>query len=95
MMNQMSISSFQTDDEPAFLAMTYGGLIPNIGFNAHAASLNAAIRFIPAIVALASRACLRHGRFWAARTPAKAIRHMLAPHRAAGYNHLLATKAVN
>jgi len=25
-----------------------------------------------------------------ARTPAEAIRHMLIPHRAAGYNHLLA-----
>jgi isopenicillin-N N-acyltransferase-like protein len=28
-----------------------------------------------------------------ARTPAEAIRHMLAPHRAAGYNHLLADES--
>jgi isopenicillin-N N-acyltransferase-like protein len=77
------------DDEPAFLAMTYGGLLPNIGFNAHGIAQCCDSVYpsdcrigIPRL--FVSRAVL------AARTPAEAIRHMLAPHRAAGYNHLLA-----
>ena len=77
------------DDEPPFLAMTYGGLLPNIGFNAAGIAQccdsvypNDSRIGIPRVIA--SRAVL------AARTPAEAIRHMLIPQRAAGYNHLLA-----
>lgn len=77
------------DDEPPFLAMTYGGLLPNIGFNAAGIAQccdsvypNDCRIGIPRLVV--SRAVL------SARTPAEAIRHMLVPHRAAGYNHLLA-----
>jgi isopenicillin-N N-acyltransferase-like protein len=77
------------DDEPPFLAMTYGGLLPNIGFNAAGIAQccdsvypNDSRIGIPRLVL--SRAVL------GARTPAEAIRHMLAPQRAAGYNHLLA-----
>jgi len=77
------------DDEPPFLAMTYGGLLPNIGFNACGIAQCCDSVYpsdprigIPRVVV--SRAVL------AARTPADAIRHMLVPHRAAGYNHLLA-----
>lgn len=76
-------------DEPPFLAMTYGGLLPNVGFNAagiaqccDSVSPKDSRIGIPRVVV--SRAVL------AARTPAGAIRHMLVPHRAAGYNHLLA-----
>jgi len=76
------------DDEPPFLAMTYGGLLPNIGFNAHGIAQTCDSVYpsdcrvgIPRLVA--SRAVL------SAPTPAEAIRHMLASHRAAGYNHLL------
>ena len=76
------------DDEPAFLAMTYGGLLPNIGFNAAGIAQccdsvypNDSRIGIPRV--FASRAVL------SALTPAVAIRHMLTPHRAAGYNHLL------
>ena len=76
-------------DEPPFLAMTYGGLLPNIGFNVHGIAQCCDSVYpsdsrigIPRLVV--SRAVL------AARTPADAIRSMLAPHRAAGYNHLLA-----
>ena len=76
-------------DEPPFLAMTYGGLLPNIGFNADGISQccdsvypNDSRIGIPRVVV--SRAVL------GARTPAEAIRHMLVSHRAAGYNHLLA-----
>ena len=77
------------DHEPPFLAMTYGGLLPNIGFNAFGIAQCCDSVYptdcrigIPRLIA--SRAVL------AAPTPAEAIRYMLAPHRAAGYNHLLA-----
>ncbi len=75
-------------NEPPFLAMTYGCLLANIGFNAYGIAQccdsvypNDSRIGIPRVVN--SRAVL------AARTPAGAMRHMLAPHRAAGYNHLL------
>jgi isopenicillin-N N-acyltransferase like protein len=77
------------DDEPPFLAMSYGGLLPNIGFNAAGIAQCCDSVYpsdsrigIPRVVV--SRAVL------AATTPADAIYHMLVPHRAAGYNHLLA-----
>ena len=76
------------DDEPPFLAMTYGGLLPNIGFNAAGIAQccdsvypNDSRIGIPRVVA--SRAVL------GSRTLADAIRYMLVPQRAAGYNHLL------
>lgn len=76
-------------EEPPFLAMTYGGLLPNIGFNAHGIAQmcdsvypNDSRIGTPRIVV--SRAVL------SARTPDEAIRHMLSAQRAAGYNHILA-----
>lgn len=76
------------DDEPPFLAMTYGALLPNIGFNAVGVAQacdsvypNDSRIGIPRVIA--SRAVL------GSRTPGDAIRHMLIPRRAAGYNHLL------
>ncbi len=75
-------------DEPPFLAMTYGGLLPNIGFNARGIAQmcdsvypNDSRIGTPRIVV--SRAVL------AAKTPDEAIRHMLSAQRAAGYNHIL------
>ncbi len=74
--------------EPAFLAITYGGLLPNIGFNEHGISQccdsvypNDARIGVPRI--FVSRAVL------AARTLADAIRAALHRRRAAGYNHLI------
>jgi isopenicillin-N N-acyltransferase like protein len=77
------------DEEPAFLAMTYGGLLPNIGFNSAGIaqccdSVYATDSRIGIPRVILSRAVL------SARSPDEAIRHMLAPLRAAGYNHLLA-----
>ncbi len=75
-------------DEPPFLAMTYGGLLPNIGFNAYGIAQlcdsvypNDSRIGTPRIVV--SRAVL------AAKTPDDAMRHMLSAQRAAGYNHML------
>jgi len=71
------------------MAMTYGGLIPNIGFNVHGIGQfidsvypNDSRIGIPRLVV--SRAVL------AAKTPAQAIRSTLVQQRAAGYNHLIA-----
>jgi isopenicillin-N N-acyltransferase-like protein len=79
----------EPDKDPPFLAMTYGALLPNIGFNAYGIAQccdsvypNDSRIGIPRLVV--SRAVL------AARTPSEAIRHALIPRRAAGYNHLLA-----
>ncbi|PKO13259.1 MAG: hypothetical protein CVU39_19810 [Chloroflexi bacterium HGW-Chloroflexi-10] len=76
------------DNEPAFLAMTYGGLLPNIGFNEHGIAQCCDSVYpddcrigIPRI--LYSRAVL------AASTPADAIRRILVSQRAAGYNHMI------
>jgi len=76
-------------DEPPFLAMSYGGLLPNIGINAAGIAqccdsvyTNDSRIGIPRLVV--SRAVL------GATSLGDAIRSMLAPHRAAGYNHLLA-----
>ena len=78
----------QPHDEPAFLAITYGGLLPNIGFNQHGIAQccdsvypNDARIGVPRI--FVSRAVL------AAKTPSQAIRAALDRRRAAGYNHLI------
>jgi isopenicillin-N N-acyltransferase-like protein len=78
----------EPNDAPPFLAMTYGALLPNIGFNAYGIAQccdsvypNDIRIGIPRLVV--SRAVL------AAKTPGEAIRQVLLPHRAAGYNHLL------
>ncbi len=75
-------------NEPPFLAMTYGGLLPNIGFNAYGIAQlcdsvypNDSRIGTPRLVV--SRAVL------ASETPDEAIRHMLSAQRAAGYNHML------
>ncbi len=74
--------------EPPYLGMTYGGLLPNIGLNAHGIAQmcdsvypNDSRIGTPRVVV--SRAVL------ASKTPEEAIRHALAPQRAAGYNHLI------
>lgn len=76
------------DDEPAFLAMTYGGLLPNIGFNECGIAQCCDSVYptdsrigIPRV--FVSRAVL------AAPDPDEAIRRALVSHRAAGYNHLI------
>jgi isopenicillin-N N-acyltransferase-like protein len=77
------------DDGPPFLAMMYGGYLPNIGFNACGIaqccdSVHPSDSRIGVPRVIASRAVL------GTRTIADAIRCMVSPRRAAGYNHLLA-----
>jgi len=75
--------------EPPYLAMTYGGLLPNVGFNAYGIAQlidsvypNDSRIGIPRLVV--ARAVLASKRL------SGAIGRTLVPHRAAGYNHLLA-----
>jgi isopenicillin-N N-acyltransferase-like protein len=86
--NTVYLVHARPDDEPAYLAITYGGLLPNIGFNQHSIAQccdsvypNDARIGVPRL--FVSRAVL------AARTPAEAIRAALNRRRAAGYNHLI------
>ena len=74
--------------EPPFLAMTYGGLLPNIGFNAYGIaqmcdSVYPSDSRIGTPRVVVSRAVL------ASKSPGEAIRHTLSAQRAAGYNHVL------
>ncbi len=76
------------EEEPPYLAMTYGALLPNIGFNAFGIAQCCDSVYpddsrigIPRV--LVSRAVL------AKRSPGEAIREVLVPRRAAGYNHLI------
>jgi isopenicillin-N N-acyltransferase-like protein len=75
-------------EEPPFLAMSYGGLLPNIGFNAHGIA-----QLIDSVYPNDSRIGLPRvvvaRAVFAAETLGDAIRAMLVSHRAAGYNHLL------
>ena len=82
------VVSAKPDDEPPFLAMTYGGLLCNVGFNAYGiAQLIDSVYpsdsriGIPRLVV--SRAVLSSRRI------SSAIGRALVPHRAAGYNHML------
>jgi isopenicillin-N N-acyltransferase-like protein len=76
------------EDEPPFLAMSYGGLLPNIGFNTHGV-----LQLIDSVYPKDSRIGIPRlvvaRAVLASKTPAEAIRKALVPHRAAGYNHLL------
>ncbi len=82
------VISAKPDKEPPFLAMTYGGLLPNVGFNAYGiAQLIDSVYpsdsriGIPRLVV--ARAVLSSHRI------SGAIGRTLVKHRAAGYNHLL------
>ena len=82
------VISAKPDKEPPFLAMTYGGLLPNVGFNAFGiAQLIDSVYpsdsriGIPRLVV--ARAVLSSHRI------SGAIGRTLVQHRAAGYNHLL------
>lgn len=82
------VISAKPTDAPPFLAMTYGGLLPNVGFNACGiAQLIDSVYptdsriGIPRLVV--ARAVLSSKRI------SGAIGRALVTHRAAGYNHLL------
>jgi isopenicillin-N N-acyltransferase-like protein len=86
--NDVYVISARPRDDPPFLAMTYGGLLPNVGFNAHGIAQlidsvypNDSRIGIPRLVV--ARAVL------AARRISGALGRTLISHRAAGYNHMI------
>jgi isopenicillin-N N-acyltransferase like protein len=86
--NDVMVISAKPEKEPPFLAMTYGALLPNVGFNAYGIAqlidtvYPADSRIgIPRLVV--ARAVLSSRRI------SGAIGRTLVKHRAAGYNHLL------
>jgi isopenicillin-N N-acyltransferase-like protein len=86
--NDIYVVSASPKDEPPFLAMTYGGLLPNVGFNAYGIAQlidsvypNDSRIGIPRLVV--ARAVLSSRRI------SGALGRTLVPHRAAGYNHLI------
>jgi len=86
--NDVFVISAKPDKEPPYMAMTYGGLLPNVGFNAYGIAQlidsvypNDSRTGIPRLVV--ARAVLSSRRI------SGAIGRTLVPHRAAGYNHLI------
>jgi isopenicillin-N N-acyltransferase like protein len=77
------------DDEPTFLAMTYGGLLPNIGFN-EAGIAQCCDSVYPTDSRIGIPRVIVSRAILAAKDPEAAIRGTLISHRAAGYNHLIA-----
>jgi isopenicillin-N N-acyltransferase-like protein len=78
----------EPEGEPAFLAMTYGGLLPNIGFNA-AGICQMCDSVYPGDVRIGVPRIFVSRAVLASETISAAISAALAPHRAAGYNHVL------
>ncbi len=83
------IVHMEPNDEPPIVAMSYGGLLPNVGFNAAGIAQCCDTVYpsdsrigIPRVIV--SRAVL------GAKTIGQAFRHAVVPLRAAGYNHLIA-----
>lgn len=76
------------NDEPSFLAMTYGGLLPNIGFN-EAGIAQCCDSVYPADSRIGIPRVVVSRAVLATRTLGDAIRTTLSPHRAAGYNHMI------
>ena len=86
--NDVYVISGRPTDEPPFLAMSYGALLPNVGFNAYGIAQlidsvypNDSRIGIPRLVV--ARAVL------ASRRISGALGRTLISHRAAGYNHLI------
>lgn len=77
------------EGEPPFLAVSYGGLLPNVGFNAAGiAQCCDTVYATDVRLGIPRTIVARH--VLAATTMDEAVEAALHPQRAAGYNHLLA-----
>jgi isopenicillin-N N-acyltransferase-like protein len=80
----------EPEGEPPFLAVSYGGLLPNVGFNAAGiAQCCDTVYSTDVRLGIPRTIVARH--VLAAATLEEAAEAALHPHRAAGYNHLLAS----
>jgi isopenicillin-N N-acyltransferase-like protein len=80
------------DDEPPFLAMTYGGLLPNIGFNA-AGIAHCCDTVYPNDVRVGVPRIFVSRAVLGASQLSEAIRKVLLGWRAAGYNHMIVERS--
>jgi isopenicillin-N N-acyltransferase-like protein len=78
----------EPDDEPPWIAMTYGGLLPNIGLNA-AGLAQCCDSVYPSDCRIGIPRVMLSRAVLGSRSISQAFQHMLVPLRAAGYNHLL------
>jgi isopenicillin-N N-acyltransferase-like protein len=79
----------EPDDEPGFLGVAYGALLPNLGFNA-AGLAHVADSVYPNDVRLGIPRIIVTRAVLGARSLGAAIKAVLHKRRAAGYNHLIA-----
>lgn len=77
------------DDEPAFLAMSYGGLLPNVGFN-EAGIAQCCDTVYPSDTRIGIPRVIVSRAVLGSRTIGQAFRQTIVPLRAAGYSHLIA-----
>lgn len=80
------------EKEPAFLAITYGGLLPNIGFNAEGIA-QACDSVYPNDPRVGVPRIFVSRKVLAMKRLADAIRAVLMRQRAAGYNHLIVDRS--
>lgn len=80
------------DDEPPFIALNYGGLLPNIGFNA-AGIAQCCDSVYPYDVRIGVPRIFVSRAVLGAERLADAIRCVIMKWRAAGYNHLIADRS--
>ena len=78
----------EPEDEPPFLAMTYGGYPSAVGFNAYGVS-QCCDSVYPTDSRIGVPRLIVARGVLAAETPSDAISRALIPQRAAGYNHLI------
>ena len=83
------IAQIEPDDEPAFLALSYGALLPNLGFNT-AGIAHVADSVYPNDVRLGIPRIIYTRAILGARTLGQAIQAAIHRRRDAGYNHLIA-----
>ncbi len=79
------------EDEPPFLAMTYGGMLPNVGFNAAGIAQCCDSVYPQDLRVGVPRVCVARAALGAPRLSI-AMRKAIMNWRAAGYNHLFADR---
>jgi isopenicillin-N N-acyltransferase-like protein len=83
------VAQIEPDDEPAFLCLSYGALLPNLGFNT-AGVAHVADSVYPNDVRLGIPRIIYTRAILGARTLGQAIQAAIHRRRDAGYNHLIA-----
>ncbi len=83
------VAQIEPEDEPAFLALSYGALLPNLGFNASGVA-HVADSVYPNDVRLGIPRIIYTRAILGSQTLGQAIQNAIHRRRDAGYNHLIA-----